>query len=71
MVLTDDDIKRLDDRYVSQDVCIAKHRIIDDKTSKLEVASTRVETKLNMLLGILSCIGAAVVGILIKMLIGG
>lgn len=69
--LSDDDIRRLDDRYVKQDHCETTHRNADEKFVNLTVAYTETKTQFRMLMGILGVIGSAVIGILIKMLIGG
>lgn len=69
--LSDDDIRRLDDRYVKQEHCDTVHKDADAKIVSLTVAYTETRTQFRMLMGILGVIGSAVIGILIKMLIGG
>ena len=69
--ITDDDLRRLDDRYMRQENCDDRHRTVDEKTVALTVAFTETKTQFKMLMAILGVIGSAVIGILIKMLIGG
>ena len=69
--LSDDDIRRLDDRYVRQEHCDTVHKDSDAKIVSLTVAYTETKTQFKMLMAMLGAIGSIVAGILIKMLIGG
>lgn len=69
--IANDDMMRLDDHFVKCEDCRERHKETDAAISKLTVAFTETKTQFKMLMAILGVIGSAVVGILIKMLIGG
>ena len=60
-----------DDRYVKKDVCDKTVKSEEEKIQKLEVKLTKVDTKLGILIGILSSICVPVVALCIKILLGG
>lgn len=66
-----EDFELLDNRYVKKDECIEKHEKTDEKISNLKSDIASIKTRLNMLIGILSAIGVAVLGVAVKMLFGG
>ena len=69
--LSNEDLMRLDDHFVKCADCQERHRETDAQLTNLTVAFTETKTQFKMLMAILGVIGSAVVGILIKMLIGG
>lgn len=70
-MLTNEDIDRLKAVFRTKDDCEERHDAVSADMHSLDQKFAVVTTKLNMLLGILGCIGAAVIGILVKMIIGG
>lgn len=64
-------VDRLKTVFRTKDDCEEKHDEVSTNVHMLESKFAVVTTKLNMLLAILGCIGAAVVGILLRMIIGG
>lgn len=69
--ITTDDIKALEDHFMTKDDCAAVHKAMDKQLVDLTLAYTETRTQFKMLMGILCFIGTTVLGILIKMFIGG
>lgn len=70
-MLENADIDHLKTIFRTKDDCEDRHDNVSADIHSLDSKFAVVTTKLNMLLGILGCIGTAVVGILVKMIIGG
>lgn len=74
-MLTNEDIARLDDRYVLQDNCDSKHSNLDRRQGETEVKVAVTSKQLSSLIKVLACIGSAVVvalvGIAVKYIWGG
>jgi hypothetical protein len=75
MSINNDDLieleKILDDRYVRRMDCKQTVEKEEDRITKLEVRLENVNTKLGILIAILSTIGVPVVTLCIKLLFGG
>jgi hypothetical protein len=75
MPLTNEDMARLDDRYVKQDACDTKHRAVDERQNATEVKVAVTSSQLATLIKILAAIGAptaaGVIAIAIKVIFGG
>lgn len=75
MTISNDDLidieKVLDDRYVRRKDCNAIVEKEEDRITKLEIRLENVNTKLGILIAILSTIGVPVVTLCIKLLFGG
>lgn len=77
--MTEDERERLtaylkdvfDGRYVSKNACNHIVEKEDERISKLETESAKINAKLGALIAILGTIGAAVVPVCIKLLFGG
>ena len=66
------EIKRiLDDRYVKRTDCEQTVRMEDVRITKMEVKLENVNTKLGIMIAILSAIGVPVVALCVKLLFGG
>lgn len=65
-----EDIERLDERYVMQKDCTARQEEQDEKINELRLRLVKVDTKLGVLIGILSAIGVPVIAIAVKLLFG-
>lgn len=63
--------KILDDRYVRQKDCDKTVEKEEDRITKLEIRLENVNTKLGILIAILSAIGVPVISLCIKLLFGG
>lgn len=63
--------KRFDDRYVRRKDCRETVAKEEGRITKLEIRLENVNTKLAILIGILSAIGVPVVSLCIKLLFGG
>lgn len=61
----------LDDRYVRRKDCKQTVEKEEDRITKLEVRLENVNTKLGILIAILSTIGVPVISLCIKLLFGG
>lgn len=61
----------LDDRYVRRKDCKQTVEKEEDRITKLEIRLENVNTKLGILIAILSTIGVPVVTLCIKLLFGG
>lgn len=74
-MLTNEDIARLDDRYVMQDNCDSRHTAIDKRQGDTEVKVAVTSSQLSTLIKVLACIGSAaviaLVGIAVKIIWGG
>jgi hypothetical protein len=75
MSINNDDLieleKILDDRYVRRKDCKQTVEKEEDRITKLEVRLENVNTKLGILIAILTTIGVPVVTLCIKLLFGG
>ena len=75
MAISEEDLRRIDEhldgKFVKVEHCDSQHKDTDSRIVSLTVAYTETKTQFRMLMGILSVIGTAVIGILVKMLIGG
>lgn len=74
-MLTNEDIARLDDRYVMQDDCDTRHSKVNDRQTQMEIDLAKIGTQLSTLIKIL-LIGltptvASLVAIAVKVLFGG
>lgn len=65
-----EDIERLDERYVKQTDCTVIQSETDKRIDSIHEAQAIMNTKLNILIGILSAIGVSVLGIAVKLLFG-
>ena len=63
--------KILDDRYVKRKDCEQIVRTEDGRITKMEVKLENVNTKLGIMIAILSAIGVPVVALCVKLLFGG
>ena len=63
--------KILDDRYVRRKDCDVTVEKEEDRITKLEIRYENVNTKLGILIAILSTIGVPVISLCIKLLCGG
>lgn len=63
--------KILDDRYVRRKDCDKTVKTEEDRITKMEIRLENVNTKLGILIAILSAIGVPVVSLCIKLLFGG
>lgn len=61
----------LDDRYVRRKDCKQTVEKEEDRITKLEIRLENVNTKLGILIAILSTIGVPVISLCIKLLFGG
>ena len=75
MAINHDDLieleKILDDRYVRRKDCDNTVKSEEDRITKLEIRLENVNTKLGILIAILSTIGVPVISLCIKLLFGG
>lgn len=62
---------KLDDVYVRKEDCAAHRHEVEEKVNEVNTSHARLETKVNIALGILGVIGTAVVTVAVKLLIGG
>lgn len=60
-MLTNEDIERLDDRYVLQDNCDTKHTALNERQNDTEKKVAVTSTQLSTLIKVLACIGSAAV----------
>lgn len=65
-----EDIERLDERYVRKEDCSTIQADTDKRIDEIHVTQAVMDTKLNILIGILSAIGVAVLGIAVKLFFG-
>lgn len=61
----------LDDRYVKRKDCEQTVRMEDSRITKMELKLENVNTKLGIMIAILSAIGIPVVALCVKLLFGG
>lgn len=71
MAIEQEDIARLDERYVKKDDCTVLRSDTDRRIDAIVTDFAVMKTKLNMLIGILSAIAVPVLAIAIKLLFGG
>lgn len=69
-MLEKEDIERLDARYVKQADCAVTQSETDRRIDSIHEAQAIMNTKLNVLISILSAIGVSVLGIAVKLLFG-
>lgn len=67
-MIDEHDIARLKEIFVTKDHCSADKKSRDEKIEALRVDTARVITKLNIVIAILSAIGASMLGVAIKVL---
>lgn len=67
-MIDEHDIARLKEIFVTKDHCSADKKSRDEKIEALRVDTTRVITKLNIVIAILSAIGTSMIGVAIKVL---
>lgn len=65
------DIERLDERYVRKEDCSENRSQFDTRINTVDKTLAVCSTKLNILIGIMTAIGTAVLGIAVKLLFGG
>lgn len=70
-MIQQEDINYLKQFFVLRETCDTKNDRQDAKIFEIEKNIVSIQTKLNMLIGILGAIGVAVLGIAIKLLFGG
>lgn len=74
-MLTNEDIARLDDRYVMQDDCDTKHKEVDKRQTASELTVAVHGTQISTLIKVLATVGsagaAALIAIAVKVLFGG
>lgn len=63
--------KILDDRYVKRKDCEQTVRTEDSRITKMELKLENVNTKLGIMIAILSAIGVPVIALCVKLLFGG
>lgn len=68
MTLTDDDIKYIEGRFVTQKECEERNDRTQADIAGMREDVRELKTKINMLIGILAGIAVPVLGIAIKML---
>lgn len=61
----------LDDRYVKRKDCEQTVRTEDGRITKMELKLENVNTKLGIMIAILSAIGVPVIALCVKLLFGG
>ena len=61
----------LDDRYVKRKDCEQTVRMEDGRITKMELKLENVNTKLGIMIAILSAIGVPVIALCVKLLFGG
>lgn len=66
--LTTDDFSTLDNRYVTKEEYTLAQEKISDQIHELRKNYAVITTKLNLIVGILSAIGVAVLSVAVKML---
>lgn len=71
MQLDRDTIESLKEIFVTKDSCDRTVRSEDEKISKLEIKLARLDTKLGVLIALLSAIAVPVISLCIKLLFGG
>lgn len=67
-MIDEHDISRLKEIFVTKDHCSADKKSRDEKIEALRVDTAKVITKLNIVIAILSAIGASMLGVAIKVL---
>ena len=70
MTITPDDVEYLKTIFVSRETCDTKNDQQERDIIELKMSITSIQTKLNMLLGILGAIGVAVLSIAVKLMFG-
>ena len=70
-MLSKDDMDQLTLVFVTREECQDTQDAYSGKLAENSKSLVQIETKLNMLLGILTPIGVAVLGIAVKLLFGG
>ena len=63
-----EDIEYLRTIFVSRETCDTKNDKQEEEIIELKMSITSIQTKLNMLLGVLGAIGVAVLSIAVKLL---
>ena len=71
MTISEEDIQRLSEKFVTKDHCTERHDKVDAAHTELRVAYTETKTQFRMVMAMLASIATIVAGILAKMLIGG
>lgn len=66
-----DDIKRLDDRYVSKQDCNTRTDQVNDAVISMEKGMAVLNTQMRLMMWIGGVIGAAVISIAVKYVFGG
>ena len=61
----------LDERYMIRSECALNISKENEKIAKIEIKLARFDTKMTLLIGILSAIGVPVIALCIKLLFGG
>lgn len=69
-MIEQDDIKRLDERYVKKDDCVDMRTETDKRIDSIHEDVAVVKQKLSTLIGILTTIAVPVVAIAVKYLFG-
>lgn len=67
-MISAEDIECLRTIFVSREACDTKNDKQEQEIIELKMSITSIQTKLNMLLGILGAIGVAVLSIAVKLL---
>jgi len=68
--MTHDDILELDERYVKKEKCAEYRQQASAENKALEISVAKLVTKLNVVIGILTAIGTAILGVCVKLLFG-
>lgn len=63
--------KLLDDRYVRRKDCNERQDEIYARIAQIQIDTTKIGTKLNLITGILASIGGAFIALVMKLLLGG
>lgn len=68
MPVDENDIRRLDERYMKKDDCAATQKDFDKRMDEGEKNFAVFSTKLNIMIGILATIAAPILAIAVKLL---
>lgn len=71
MAIDNNDILRLDERYVKKDDCVDMRSETDKRIDTIKEDVTVIKTKFSALIGILTAIAVPVLAVAVKYLFGG
>jgi len=67
-MIPSEDVEQLKLVFVTKDECGASQKGMHEEIASIKIDMAAVKTKLNILIGILSAIGVAVLGVAVKLL---